>query len=471
MSAYKPIQLLGSTIKEPSSFVSAQETINLWPRRNKVDTKNSISLYTPPGLKYSTTIGNGPNRSNGVIFQEAGYFVSGNSLIKVDSSYAFTTIGTISTATGRVVLTAGRDYLMITDGTSGYYSDGATVTVISDVDFPANPVWCDYIDGYFIVLDPDTDAFYICTNTDDPTAWNALDFEVASARPDDALATATTTKDLFIFGVESTQIYYNSGNPDFPFTPYSGGVLDYGVKAVHSVCSSSAGIFLLATAREGGIAVVQITGFQGRIISSDIGSELAELTTVTDAYGFVYRVADRSYYQLTFPTEAITYEYLIEEQMWVTRKSSGIDRYRGNGQVFVGNKNIIGDYENGNFYELDAATYTDNDLYVERTRISQQIHADNNDLIFNELVLQMEVGVGLTTGQGSDPLVMMKYSDDNGKTWSAWLTGSMGAIGEYNKIIQWDKLGMSKTRIFKFSVTDPVKVTFVHAYVMAMVVR
>lgn len=461
----KPLQILGPTIKEQSVFVSAQDTVNLWPRLTKPGAKSAIVLYPPPGLTPFAVAGSGPNRSNGVVFGDYAYFVNGTNLYRITTAGGATNVGTLATSSGRASIILGRTYILILDGTSGYYYDGTTFTTITDVDFPAGASQGSHLDGYFIVLKPATDEFYLSA-PNDPSSWNALDFEAASAKPDNAVAIFSTTKDLAIAGDRSIQFYYNSGNSDFPFIPYSGGVLEFGVKAPASVFNSSVGTFLLATADEGGIAVVLINGFQAQIISDDIGPELASLTTVTDAEGFVYRKDDRTYYQISFPSEAKTYEYLVEGGFWVTRKSNGITRYRGNGHVFLGNKNIVGDYENGKYYTLDFTTYTDNLLTLERSRTTQQIHADGNQITFHELILEMEVGVGLVSGQGSNPLVTMNYSDDNGKSWSANLTGSMGLIGDYNIIIQWNKLGASYNRIFKFTVTDPVKVVFINCYAM-----
>ena len=72
----------------------------------------------------------------------------------------------------------------------------------------------------------------------------------------------------------------------------------------------------------------------------------------------------------------------------------------------------------------------------------------------------MQTGVGITTGQGSDPQVMMQYSDDGGKTWSFELWGTIGQIGQYFTILDWRRLGRSKQRIFRFKITDPVQRAF-----------
>jgi hypothetical protein len=73
---------------------------------------------------------------------------------------------------------------------------------------------------------------------------------------------------------------------------------------------------------------------------------------------------------------------------------------------------------------------------------------------------------GLSTVQGSDPQVMLRWSDDGGHTWSNehWL--SMGKIGESGYRTIWRRLGMTlkiRDRVYEVSGTDPVKIAVMGA--------
>jgi hypothetical protein len=82
----------------------------------------------------------------------------------------------------------------------------------------------------------------------------------------------------------------------------------------------------------------------------------------------------------------------------------------------------------------------------------------------NSLELLIQAGEGLITGQGSDPQIMMRYSDTYGRTWSNEIWRSMGKIGEFNKIISWNKLGRSLDRLYEIKITDPVYRIISNAY-------
>jgi len=467
---YKTLPLLGSDFSSRSGEVNAQRLVNMWAKISKEGAKSQVVLYPSAGLTEYSVSANSPNRSSGVVFNSLAYFVSGNSLVEIDSNGTNVSRGTFDTTTGRAILIAGRSYLMIVAGGKGWTWDGTTFAQITDLDFPANPTHVTYLDGLFTVNKTGSDEFYISA-PDDPTSWAALDFEAASAVPDNATALVSNNKDLYIFGLASVQVYYNSGNNLFPFTLYTGGTLDFGIIAPYSLFESSAGIFFLGTSEEGGIAIVQLNGFQAKIISEDISWDLTKFNIVDDAEGFVYRIGSRSIYQITFPSEGKTFEYVIETGLWSERKSLNESRYFINGHAFLGTKNIVGSYSSGIYYLLDEEVYTDDGIAVERIRVTQPIHIDHNQIKFNSVVLEIESGVGLTTGQGSDPQVMMRYSDNGGRTWSNELTASMGTIGEYNIILEWNKLGISRSRIFEFKVTDPVKVVFINAYARVTVLR
>jgi hypothetical protein len=79
----------------------------------------------------------------------------------------------------------------------------------------------------------------------------------------------------------------------------------------------------------------------------------------------------------------------------------------------------------------------------------------------------MEQGTGLVTGQGSNPQIMLQVSRDGGFTYGNEMWTSFGRMGEYNKRAEWRRLGVSRNFVFKFRITDPVKVILIAAAAMA----
>ena len=79
----------------------------------------------------------------------------------------------------------------------------------------------------------------------------------------------------------------------------------------------------------------------------------------------------------------------------------------------------------------------------------------------------METGRGLQSGQGSDPQVMMQYSDDGGRTWSNERWVSAGAAGKYKTRVRWGRCGSGRDRVWKVRYTEPTFFQINEAYINA----
>jgi len=460
------IPFVGPTYNGRSSKINGQRTVNMYPKLEKPGAKTAISLYSTPGLSNIGTAGTGPVRSNGVKFGDKLYFVSGNELISMDSSHIFTSVGILTSGGSRCELAAGRTYIAVVDGTNGFTWNGTTFAQITDADFPANPSHITYLKGRFIVNAGDTDEFSISAD-EDPTSWNALDFASAENNPDDILAHATTESDLYLIGSETTQIFYNSGNPDFPFDPYPNGTVETGIEAPHSLSQYSGGLVWLASNKDGDAYVTYMSGLSAVTISTpEIDWQISEFSIKNDAIGSIYRQAGRTFYVLTFPSADKTFCFDLspDGKDWHERKSYNLGRWRVSGIGYLSGDVICGDYTNAKFYKLDFNTFDEDGEVLERIRIAPVIHKTRKIMTFWEVIVEMKVGVGITTGQGSDPKVMLSYSDDGGETWSSELWETLGKLGERLKVVKWEQLGDSSERIFQIKVTDPVNVEILGAY-------
>lgn len=63
----------------------------------------------------------------------------------------------------------------------------------------------------------------------------------------------------------------------------------------------------------------------------------------------------------------------------------------------------------------------------------------------------------------SDPQAILDWSDDGGRTWSNEHWVSIGKIGEYQQRAKWRRLGSSRNRTFRLTITDPVPVEIMAA--------
>jgi hypothetical protein len=164
--------------------------------------------------------------------------------------------------------------------------------------------------------------------------------------------------------------------------------------------------------------------------------------------------------------------YDVATQAWHERAgwvNGDFTRHRSNCQMAFNNKVVVGDYENGNIYAFDMETYADNGQIQKWLRSWRALPTGQNNLrrtAHHSLQIDLETGVGLNLGQGSNPEVMLRWSDDGGHTWSNYHTSLVGRIGEYYHRTFFRRLGMTlklRDRVYELSMTDPVKTAIMGA--------
>jgi hypothetical protein len=92
------------------------------------------------------------------------------------------------------------------------------------------------------------------------------------------------------------------------------------------------------------------------------------------------------------------------------------------------------------------------------------LNNENQLTRYNKLEILLENGVGLQTGQGVNPIASLQLSRDGAKTWSGTIQSSMGAVGQYQTKVVFRRLGVADQMTFRLSISDPVKISLIGAY-------
>jgi len=468
------IPFIGGADKGYSSDINAQECINLYPKVDNFEAKNVRALVGTPGMTEFCDPSNAKMVRGLHVMGSVLYAVVGNTLYSISTTGTPTALsGTLTTYIGHVwMANNGTELLIVDPGVEGYLYDtedsSPALTAIADADFPT-PTSVTFQDGYFIITKSATGRFYISALYDG-TDWDALDFSTAESNPDNLVCCLSDNGVLWLFGAESTEVWYNSGNADFPFERIQGVSIQEGLGARDSVAQLDNSLFFFTNKRR----VFRTTGYSPQIISTPhLEYILADYRTVSDAIGFGYTQEGHAFYFLTFPTEGKTWCYDARTGYWHQRQSyiantAGYhSKHRGNCYAYYAGKHLIGDFENGKIYSWDTDVYTDGGETIRRLRRAQTIHEDQRLIFFNKFEVDFEGGVGITTGQGEDPQAMLRWSDDGGHVWSHEHWTDIGPLGEYGNRAVWRRLGRSRNRIFEVSISDPVKVVMVSAHLDA----
>lgn len=446
-----------------SPKLSAQRVVNYFAESAPPDSKSLVAMLNAPGIKaFADGLGGalrGAHEMGGV-----AYAVAGNAFFSVDSAGTATNLGAINTNVGNVSMDSNRASpleLVFVDGTDGWTYDTVNgLREITDADFePADTVT--FQDGYFVFSVAGTSKFRISA-IDDGRSYASTDFGNAEADSDNLVVVRSSQQQLWLFGERTTEIYYNSGNADFPFERISGAVLDRGCAAAFSVAEDDNTLFWLGDDR----IVYRANGFTPQRISTHaIEEALRTMTSVSDATAFFVTISGHKFYHLTLPTGQKTFVYDVATGLWHERESFGQKYWRGSVFIEAYGKQLVGDAFQGRIGELDLDTFTEFGETMQGVLTGPPLHRDRRRIFHRRFEVDIESGKGLTAGQGSDPQVWMDYSDDGANTWSSRKPfRSMGKIGAYRQRLRWLRLGQSRDRVYRLTVSDPVKRSIIAAH-------
>jgi hypothetical protein len=475
--------ILGQSYVARSPNAADNRMVNLYPEMTQ-EGKEPGWLQRTPGLEFLQTVGTGPIRAlwahqtNGSDF----YVVSGTEVYRLTSLTAAPLfIGNVS-GTGPVsIADNGAVLFFACNGPSfTYYEPTGQFDTITDPNFPG-AVTVSYIDNLFVFNEPNSNRIWSVDTVDAasatyiyPLVFNSSDFTTADGSPDGVVSTIVDHREMWVFGTDSTEVWYNSGAANFPLTRIQGAFNEIGCVAPYSVAKLDNALFWLGSDARGQGIVYRANGYAGvRMSTHAVEYAIAQYGNISDALAYTYQQEGHAFYVLTFPLANATWVYDVSTQAWHERagfSNGAFTRHRSNCQCNFGGTIIVGDFENGNIYSMSLSVYADNGAIQKWLRSWRALPPGQNTLkrtTHHSLQLDCESGVGLDgTVQGSDPQVMLRWSDNGGHTWSSEHWSSMGKIGEYNRRVFWRRLGMTlklRDRVYEISGTDPVKIAIMGA--------
>jgi hypothetical protein len=299
----------------------------------------------------------------------------------------------------------------------------------------------------------------------------ALSFSSKDGAPDNLVAAVVSNRSVYLLGETTSEGWVDAGLFPFPFQRIQGTSTQHGCAAKNSIARLGNSFAYLSQDDRGQALVVYVDGYSVTQISTHAVTNSLQGQVISDAVGYTYQMEGHECYVLTFPTADFTWVYDLATQLW--HKWLSVDsfnvfhRHRSNCSAVFQGEVIVGDYENGKIYALSSTTYTEDGALIRRLRRCPHLVADFNQVQYARLQVQFQPGVGLSTGQGSDPQAMLRWSNDGGSTFSNEYWKGIGKIGKYANRCIWRRLGSARDRVFEVVVTDPVKAVIISADLVA----
>ena len=432
--------------------------VNVYPRAS-TGGKYPFNLINTPGLAFFCELPTFPvlglHNNKGRVFA-----VTPSKMYEVFKDGKYKELGDVDLR-GRVSMEDNGIQVVVVDGNKGFYYDARDneVKQITDEAFySASTVT--YQDGYFLFDRKGTGQFFISELLD--VAFDPLDFATAEGQPDPLVAILSDHREIFLFGTETIEVWYNSGASDFPFERNQGAFIEKGCGARYSVAKQNNTVYFVGS----DLMVYQMTGYTPVRISTHAVEKTLKGGSLDDAFAYTYQDEGHLFYVLTIPSRDITWCYDISTGAWHVRQSYQFGRHQSNNAIFFDSKTLVGDFQNGRIYQMAGNFYTDDGEPVVREFVLPTLNNGREFLTVDSLEFDMGTGVGLIRGQGNDPELRVYFSKDSGETYSeSFKRGRIGKVGEYLTRAKVNRFGAARQFTFKVEISDPIPIDIGGAWV------
>lgn len=357
--------------------------------------------------------------------------------------------------------------------------------VLIDPGFPVNPTHVAFIEGWLIVNSGGSRSFQVSGPIAYSMTFPPSFYALKDSSSDNLVSLIENNRELWLIGERTSEVWYNGGGATFPFSRVPGVGPQIGCAAPHSVSRAGSSLMWLAKNEQGENIVIRTNQYSwDRISVHAVEHALSSYPQVSDALAYAYEEEGHLFYVLTLPTADSTWVYdltvsaNVGKPCWHQRLSydpgaGRFHRHWGNCFANFQNLRVIGDYQNGLLYQMSRLFFTDNGTPLKAQRRSKHVwsKADRERVSQSSLQVEFTPGVGVQQGQGVDPTLMLRWSDDGGFSWSNEHALSIGKAGQMKNRARLNRLGAARDRVYEINFTDPVPRDVIGATLYAEVNR
>jgi hypothetical protein len=458
---------VGPSYQSQSYLADAERCINRFPEKNESETAPTPwALLQAPG--FALVCAPTPNFGAGM-FSESGrtFFVTGFTLYELTAGDVATARGVIARDGNPVTFMsngAAGHQLALTSGNQFYVLDLNTNAFTTPVVLGAT--MCGFLDGFGVILDAASSTLQVTAFEDFNTISTAILQRTAGSDPWKSLYVVNRL--IYALGEHTSDVLYDAGTSPFPFAPIQEAFMQTGTAATYSGARLDKSLIWLSHNEQGKGQIVSVSGYTaGRISTHAIEASIATYGDLSDAVAFSYQENGHTFYVLTFPSAERTWVFdqatgLFHERLYWDTTNAAWLAYRAMFFASDLTRNLVQDRLTGAIYRMSTTLFTDVDgAAIRRLRQPPRLSFDQKRFTTHAIQLVMDVGQGLSLGQGSDPQIMRQTSKDGGQTWSNEYWASAGAIGAYDTRVRWTQCGQARNRVDRFIDTDPVASRFV----------
>jgi len=292
----------------------------------------------------------------------------------------------------------------------------------------------------------------------DSASIDPLQFAAAESNPDALVRVIVNNRDVLLFGKKTIEPWQDVGSFPFPFQRVTGALIQKGCLAPLSPALLNTSVFWLGDDH----IVYKMDGYTPVRVSDFSQEEIIRSAPVaSDAIGMTYSQNGHNFYVLTLPTAGYTLCFDDTTKRWHERRSgTSLDPVVWNVTcIMTGWDDVYVGTSGGAVAQLDLDTATELGEPIRSAAVTPPFY-NGLRATSNTVELEMELGVGLPSGQGSDPQVMVRWSNDGTGSWSNIRIADIGRTGNRIDRAIVRRMGQYRQRSFEFSISDPVRRCF-----------
>lgn len=256
-------------------------------------------------------------------------------------------------------------------------------------------------------------------------------------------------REIWAFGANSIEVIAPTGEADNDFFAHvPGAYINKGCVCKNSIATYESAFLFYGTDND----IYISSGYGLKSIATpallDMIKSWGTLETEEQrksVIGQVFAQGGHMFYVLKFKTFGKTIMYDLTTGSWLERETGDGQEWEGeyivrrpSGELLVSSK------DKPLLYKMDTSYYTDNGQTICREFVFATLTLpDKKRMFFRSLTLEID------TGLGPNDKVMLSWSDDGGYTWKKERMLELGSVGQYNRKLQFRRLGSAITRTFR----------------------
>lgn len=342
----------------------------------------------------------------------------------------------------------------------------ATVTLAEFGSFPleAQASHIAFVDGWLLINRVDSQAFATSGPTPYTMIFPPLFFALKDSQSDNLMGLQELNREVWLIGERASEIWFNAGGANFAFQRIPGAAPPIGTSAPQSIAQAGDSLMWLGRTLQGENIVIQTQQYSWKRASQHgVEHQISSYPLVADASAYSYEEEGHLFYVLTFPTADKTWAYdtnsTWHERLSYDTGTGQFHRERPNCFMNFQNLRLAGDFQSGQIHQMSRQYYTDAGAPIICVRRCPHVwSADDRKRRFAPaLQIEFTAGVGLQTGQGTNPQMMLRWSSDGGQTFGTEHWAGIGRAGQTKYRAMWRRMGTYWDRVYEGQFSDPVK--------------